>query len=230
MEPVDCAPLEANRIRAVNFSGGNNLTVGDFMVQKSLTAALLVLATVFPLASRALAQQPPDPGALIAQQREAMERLPKMDGLWSGTAWVVLPSGERKDLLQTERVGSMLDGTIKVIEGRGTTSTDGRLAFNAFAILSFDPQNGRYSLRSYAQGRAADFAFTLHPDGYEWEMAAGPSRIVYTAQIGQGSWHEFGERLLPSGGRLRFFEMDLRRIGDTDWPAAGAPVASAPMR
>jgi hypothetical protein len=34
--------------------------------------------------------------------------------------------------------------------------------------------------------------------------------------------HEIGERIVPGGEPVRFFEMTLKRIGDTDWPAAGA--------
>ena len=52
----------------------------------------------------------------------------EMDGTWRGPAWTLLPSGEKHELTQTERVGSMLDGSIKVIEGRGyevKPTTDG---------------------------------------------------------------------------------------------------------
>jgi hypothetical protein len=30
---------------------------------------------------------------------------------------------------------------------------------------------------------------------------------------------------MPGKDPIRFFEMDLKRVGDTDWPAAGAVPA-----
>ena len=60
-----------------------------------------------------------DPEALLAAQREAMRRLSFMDGVWRGPAWTILPSGEKHSITQTERIGPFLDGSVKVIEGRG---------------------------------------------------------------------------------------------------------------
>ena len=46
--------------------------------------------------------------------------------------------------------------------------------------------------------------------------------IRYTAVIEDGTWHEFGDRVMPGKDPIRFFEMNLTRVGDTDWPAGGA--------
>src|SRR5262245_24759201 len=67
----------------------------------------------------ASAQGRPDPAALLAAQREAMAPLAFMDGVWRGPAWTILPSGEKHNVTQTERIGPFLDGSVKVIEGRG---------------------------------------------------------------------------------------------------------------
>lgn len=99
-------------------------------------------------AGSACAQGRPDPAVVIAAQREAMTALAKMDGVWRGSAWTILPSGEKHDITQTERIGLFLDGSVRVMEGRGYDS-EGK-----------DP--------------------------------------------------------------VRFFEMTLKRVGDSDWPAAGA--------
>lgn len=42
------------------------------------------------------------------------------------------------------------------------------------------------------------------------------------ATIKDGAWREVGERIFPGKEPVRFFEMNLKRIGDTSWPAAGA--------
>ena len=163
----------------------------------------------------------PDPAALIATQRAAMVPLAWMDGVWRGSAWIVLPSGEKRIVTQTERIGPFLDGSIKVVEGRGFEA-DGRVGFNAFGIISYNPDTHAYSLHSHAQGMVGDFALKLTSDGYVWEIPAGPATIRYTAVITKGAWREVGDRLVPGQDPTRFFEMNLTRVGDTTWPAAGA--------
>jgi hypothetical protein len=46
--------------------------------------------------------------------------------------------------------------------------------------------------------------------------------IRYTATVKDGAWKEVGERVAPGQAPVQFFEMNLKRVGDTDWPAAGA--------
>lgn len=169
----------------------------------------------------AVAQGRPDPVALLTAQRAAMAPLTFMDGIWRGTAWSMDQSGQRHTLVQTERAGPFLDGAVKVIEGRGYDA-DGKLAFNAFATISFSPATKSYSLHSYAQGSVGDFTFTPTLDGFVWEIPAGPMTIRYTAVVKDGTWNEAGDRLMPGKDPVRFYEMTLQRVGATDWPAAGA--------
>jgi hypothetical protein len=177
------------------------------------------------LASHSLAQAPPSPAVLIAAQRDAMRPLAKMDGVWRGNAWTILQSGEKHSITQTERIGPFLDGSIKVVEGRGYNA-DGTVGFNAFGVISYDPATKAYSLHSYAQGRAGDFPMTLTADGYVWEIPAGAMKIRYTAVIKPDSWREIGEYLVPGKDPAQFFEMSLKRVGDTAWPSSGAiPIA-----
>ena len=179
------------------------------------------IAFSISLGSRSFAQRPPDPAVLIAAQRDAMRPLAKMDGVWRGSAWAILQSGEKHPITQTERIGPFLDGSIKVVEGRGY-DTDGKVSFNAFGVISYDPGSKAYTLHSYAQGRAGDFPMTLTADGYTWEIPAGPMKIRYTAVIKPDSWREIGEYIAPGKEPAQFFEMNLKRVGDTAWPLAGA--------
>lgn len=182
-------------------------------MKHAVTATLAVLLAAAP----AWSQPQPD----IAAQRAALEKLDFMDGTWRGPAWTILPSGEKHTLTQTERIGPFLDGAVKVIEGRGY-EPDGRVGFNAFGIISFDPVKDAYTMRAYAQGRVGDFPMTVTSDGFTWEIPAGPATIRYTAVVKDGTWHEYGERLMAGAEPVRFHEMTLKRLGDTDWPAAGA--------
>lgn len=190
------------------------------MFRFGISAALVSLVLASP--QLALGQGRPDPAALTAAQQGAMSRLAGLDGVWRGSAWTEMRPGEKHTVTQTERVGSFLGGTIKVIEGRGYEA-DGSVAFNALGIISFDSQTDSYSIRSYAQGRVGDFPVTVTDDGFQWEIEAGPVKIQYAAVIQDDTWTETGDRIMPNGETVRFFEMTLTRVGDTDWPA-GNPV------
>jgi hypothetical protein len=195
-------------------------------MRKRLSATVVAILMAAASASHAQPGQP-DPAALLEAQRTAMTALDWTHGRWQGEAWSATASG-RHEIIQTERVGTMLDGSLVVIEGK-SFERDGRpAAFNAFGIMSYDPAGRAYVLHSYAQGRAGDFPLEITPTGYVWTIAAGPSRIRYTATHAAGAWREVGELVRPDGGATPIFEMNLKRLGDTDWPMAGQ--AKAPGR
>lgn len=74
----------------------------------------------------------------IAEQKAAISALDFLDGHWVGPAKAHTPGGP-VHLVQTERVGSFLGGTIKLIEGRGYDAS-GATVFNAMAVISYDPK------------------------------------------------------------------------------------------
>ena len=182
---------------------------------------LIALLVALGACSLSMAQGRPDPATVIAAQREAMRKLSYMDGIWRGTAWTIRPSGEKHTITQTERIGPFLDGSVKVIEGRGY-DPDGKVTFNAFGTISYNSDTQAYTMRAHAMGHVGDFALTLTADGFVWEIPAGPMKIRYTAVVKEGTWREVGDRIMPDKEPVRIFEMDLKRIGDTNWPAAGA--------
>jgi hypothetical protein len=184
----------------------------------ALPVALVMIGGQSPTAPP---REQPSPAALIAAQREAMVRLAYMDGVWRGPAWTILPSGEKHTITQTERIGPFLDGSVKVVEGRGYDA-DGKVTFNAFGTISFDSAKKAYTLHSHAMGRVGDFVLTPTPDGFTWDIPAGPMTIRYTAVVKVGTWREVGDRVVPGKDPVRFFEMNLKRVGDTTWPADGA--------
>ncbi|HXD34530.1 MAG TPA: hypothetical protein VN643_25650 [Pyrinomonadaceae bacterium] len=185
------------------------------------SAGILVLILVSLLMSSSAFGQRPDPAVLIAAQKEAMAPLAFMDGVWRGPAWTILSSGQKHNITQTERIGPFLDGSIKVIEGRGYED-DGKVTFNAFAIVSYDVNKKTYSMHSHAGGLVGDFSLKPNAEGFVWEIPAGPMTIRYTATVKDGTWREVGDRIVPGKDPERFFEMNLKRIGDSTWPAAGA--------
>src|SRR5436189_5938699 len=125
------------------------------MLQRQTLVLMLLILTVVITVSGQEGRQ--DPATLISAQRDAMKRFAYMDGVWRGPAWTILPSGEKHTITQTERIGPFLDGSVKVIEGRGY-EPDGKVTFNAFGTISFNPATRAYTLHSYAQGYVGDFA------------------------------------------------------------------------
>lgn len=191
------------------------------MIRIAHFAAFCLILGAIPAA----AQNRYDPAVRIAAQREAIARLAFMDGVWRGPAWALTPQG-RREMVQAERIGPMLDGSIRVMEGRGYAA-DGSIAFNAFGVVSFDPDRRAYSLTTWALGYSITVPLTITDSGYVWEAPAGPGAITrYTATIRGNSWHEIGERIAGGAPPVRTVELTLRRIGDSAWPA-GDPV---PMR
>ncbi|MDP3803325.1 DUF1579 domain-containing protein [Brevundimonas sp.] len=186
-----------------------------------LTFAAVLLA----VPATVQAQAPASPNGSEAQ-RAAIDRLDMLDGEWRGEATIHGPAGTMT-LTQTERVGSMLGGSIKVIEGRGYAA-DGSTQFNAMAVVSWDARANRYGFRSWAQGYSGDYPFEVTDDGFRWETPAGPNaKIEYVAIVRDGTWHEIGTWVADGQPPRQMIEMRLTRIGDTDWPA-GQAVDPAP--
>ncbi|MBK9064700.1 MAG: hypothetical protein IPL89_16130 [Acidobacteria bacterium] len=72
-------------------------------------------------------------------------------------------------------------------------------------------------------GNAGDFVIKPTPDGYIWEIPAGPMTIpVHGRHQGRTLKGSRRPPRRPARTPVRFFEMTLTRIGDTTWPAGGA--------
>lgn len=188
---------------------------------------IFCLSLLFP---QLISAQQQSAKELVEAQRSKLSALKAMDGVWRGTAWTILPDGKKLELVQTERIGSMLDGAVKVVEGRGYDA-DGKVVFSAFATITYDTAARQLSMHSCAQGRVGDFKLELMEKGYAWEIPGGSAKIRYVAAISDGKWLEYGERVVPDQKPFRFFEMSLTRLGDTDWPASGAvPMKGGEVR
>ncbi len=190
------------------------------------TRILLMAALIGPAASAQPGSAPDpsagprDPAARMAAQSEAMSALAFLDGEWRGTARAEESPGEMR---HTERVGTLLDGTIRLVEGRAVDSA-GKTRFNAFAIISYDPVKRTYSMRSHAMGYAGDYPLTVRPDGFSWSHPAGADATVrYTATVKDGEWHEVGERVAGDAAPVKTVELRVRRIGAGGWSQGAVP-------
>ena len=185
--------------------------------------ARLAFAAAWLCASIALpvSAQQPDTATLLATQADAMKAFSMIDGTWRGPATVMQADGSRLAFTQTERIGPFLGGSVKVIEGRGYDES-GKVRFNALGIVSYNAGTREYTLHSHAQGHAGDFPFRPTGDGYSWEIPIGAAILRYNAVVKEGELYEVGDRIVAGREPQRVFEMRLKRIGDSDWPAAGS--------
>lgn len=190
---------------------------------KSVITCIAVALFAASITTPARAQGRPDPAKLMEAQGEALKKFSWLDGTWRGSAWTALPNGERHELTQTERIGPLLSGSVKVIEGRGYDKS-GKTVFNALGVVSYNVTSGVFNMHSNADGRSGNYVLTPTPDGYFWDVQSGPVTVRYTAVFKDGIWNEVGDLTMPGKPSQRIFEMNLKRIGDSAWPASG-PVS-----
>lgn len=185
----------------------------------SLAALVAGLLALIPATAHAQAVFP----AGSEEQRQAMRTLAWMDGEWVGEATISMGPGRTTTHPHTERIGPMLGGSIRVIEGR-SLNDDGTAAFNAFAVVSWDDATDAYVMRSYANGQAADFPLEATADGFRWSTPGRGGEMRYVTVFRGGEWVETGDYVMPGREPMRVIELRLRRRGDTGWPAADPVV------
>ena len=199
--------------------GSDRANRGYYFDMRTLSSILVVAASVVP--ARADSVKPVTPTAALTAP---MAKVAFMRGVWRGPAHGTSMDGKAYTVTQTERMGPMLGGDVIAIEGRGFNA-DGTTGFNAFAVVSYDPRANKYELRSYAQGNSGTFELKLTADGYIWEIPAGPDAIIrFTATVKDKSWREVGQLIAKGKPPVQTFEMNLTRVGDTDWPL-GTPIS-----
>ena len=79
-----------------------------------------------------------------------------------------------------------------------------------------------HALVSRGRGAGCDCVRTPAADGYAGGIPVGPATMRYVAVIKAGAWRETGDRIVPGKDPVRIFEMNLKRVGDSNWPAGGA--------
>jgi hypothetical protein len=155
-------------------------------------------------------------GTTAEAQRAPMKKLHWFVGHWKGTGWIQTGPQGRKEFTQTEAVQAKLDGLVLIIEGAGTSSTDGALVHSALAFVSYDEQAKKYRWRAFtAEGRQTDVEAKVDTDSVEWGLEISPGRRVrYMLKRNQkDEWVEIGDMTEDGKTWRRFFEMTLQRQG-----------------
>jgi len=150
----------------------------------------------------------------VETQRTAMRKLSFLVGKWSGEARMLGGSGELTELQQREEAEFKLDGLILTIEGVGRTKSDDRLVLEAFAVISYDDENGSYRMRAFNDGRYLETDLELADDGRgaTWGFTLGSIKTSSVLRINPGGeWTEQAEITFGAQPARKLFELSVRR-------------------
>jgi hypothetical protein len=157
--------------------------------------------------------QPPRVPDLKAQ-RAALKKLDFLVGKWSGEARILRGPGEPLELIQTEEAQYKLDGLILIIEGIGKTKADGKVALQAFGIVSYEDERETYRMRAYNDGRylETDLNLSENGQGITWGFRLGDIKTSSMLRINEkGEWTELTEMAIGSEPARKFMELTVSR-------------------
>jgi hypothetical protein len=150
----------------------------------------------------------------VETQRSAMRKLSFLVGKWSGEARMLGGSGELIELQQSEEAEFKLDGLILTIEGVGRTKSDDRPVLEAFAVISYDDENGSYRMRAFNDGRYLETDLKLADDGRgaTWGFTLGSIKTSSVLRISpKGDWTEQAEITFGAQPARKLLELSVRR-------------------
>jgi hypothetical protein len=141
-----------------------------------------------------------------------MKKLDFLVGKWSGEARMLRPQGEPLVMIQTEEAQYRLDGLILSIEGVGRNRADGKLALQAFGIVSYDDETGTYRMRAFNDGRFLETEVKLIDKGFTWGFALGPYRTSSVMRIDdKGDWTEQHQITIGTEAPKKYMELRVTK-------------------
>lgn len=184
-------------------------------IQTALVKQIMLIVVVAIPAGTSWGQATPPPEA-----PEEMKQLAFLVGTWKGTGTLSRGPNQSHDADVVETVQYKLQGSVLMIEGRGTTKlADGSesVVHDALALVSFDKAKKQFVIRTYrAGGEMLEPEIEVAPGKLVWSFDEPRSqgRIRFTLTVGdEGNWKELGE-YSPKGQEnwFQFFEMNLKKV------------------
>ena len=126
--------------------------------------------------------------------KDAIKKIAFIEGQWEGKAEATTGRDQTHVLDQHEKVELHLDGKLIRIEGKGYK--EGKLEFNAFAIITFDETKQEYEMQSWlSTGEKTDAYVLVHGEKkWEWGFDLPQGKIRYLITLNEkGQWSEKGE-------------------------------------
>lgn len=179
-----------------------------------MTRAMAIITTLACLLATQAGDSAAQTGGDPEAHRAAMQGLAFLIGEWEGDGWIAGRDG-RRQIRQSEVVRFELGGTILLIEGTARERDGneiGEVIFNAFAIVSWNPDRG-YTMRSYLwNGLEGERDLEVGDGEFSWQQEAPSGTIAYSMRLTEeGDWHETGTLARADGQELPVIEFRLSR-------------------
>jgi hypothetical protein len=139
-----------------------------------------------------------------------MKGLDFLVGTWRGEARLFRETGQVLELIQTEEVQYKLNGLVLMIEGIGCNKSDGSVALQALAIVSYDDEASAYRMRAYNDGRYLETDLKLVAQGKSvaWSFVLGEIKTCSVLRIDdKGRWTESTEILVGTQPPRKLIEL-----------------------
>lgn len=186
--------------------------------QRDLCALRNARNLVFGFAAALLPQTPlvaqtafPEMAALADTSRARLQPLKWLVGEWVGSA-TGTNAGRSYTVTQHEKVIEAANGTVLLIQGRGTMGE--RTVFEAAGLVSFDIGSRQFKwVSSGGTGHLGVSQAQVKGDTLIWIAPSGPSsRTRYTIWPSvKGEWREVGDATQDDKTWTRVFDMTLVR-------------------
>jgi hypothetical protein len=182
---------------------------------KILTLSLIafIASSAFAQDSRPAGRPGGDPAVLA--QREALKKLDFLVGRWTGSGWMEMGPGNKREFHGTEIVQKKLDGLLITVEGTHKGNMNGQevVVHNAFAVVSYNDKRQTYNWEAFANGNRIDTEAAVGENSLRWGTEfPGIANVRYTIKLdAKGRWYEIGERSRDGQQWVKFFEMTMTK-------------------
>ncbi len=179
----------------------------------------LFVSILVALSGAALAQAP---ASTSPQQRQAMEKIAWMAGVWEGASTMDRgPQGQAQNI-SWERVRRAAGGTALLVEGRHwrrlPEDKRGEVVHDAAALITFDAASGKYRfVAQLADGSYQANEAWMDGDVFVWQTRSPHGVVRFRISHEAERWTERGEFCPAAEGApcKPFFQMSLARVGET---------------
>jgi hypothetical protein len=175
-------------------------------MKKSLILCCTFALFYAGLCAQANLQPPP-------QLQTAMLRLAPMEGNWKGEGWIQIGQN-RHNFIQEEVISLKANKTVVEVEGLGKDKISGETVHQAFAVISFDADNGAYQMMAVrADGKVLNPTIAYNDAGnLEWGFnVQNGGKVKFTIEIRNGAWKESGMFSMDGTKWMPFLEMELKK-------------------
>lgn len=146
---------------------------------------------------------------------EALKRLHRWVGEWSGRGWSQLPGGPRVEFEISESVEMRSGGSVLLVRGEGKSTGPGHaVTHDGVVLVDFDARTRRYRWNGHDIGHdAIEVEPIVRDGGLDWSLTpeGGKGSVRFHIEFDEREWRESGDLSLDGETWTRFMAMTLER-------------------